>query len=425
MLRYGATKPLIEEVVMGYDAVIVGARLAGSSTAMLLARAGLRVLVLDQARFPSDTLSTHQLQVPGVARLARWGLLERVLATGAPPTRRVRFDNSGAVLDGAVPSVDGVDAMVSPRRTVLDAVLLDAAREAGAEVREATTLEELVRDGDRVTGVRCRSKESAGSGVEQAEIVVGADARHSTVARLISAPEYRVRPARSLAFYTYWAGLPTDGGEIYSAGGRAASAWPTNDDLVMTYVAWPAAEFDTFRRDPEANLLATLDGAGTLGARARAAKRVAPVRGTSDLPNMFRRPHGAGWALVGDAGLVMDPITGLGMGHALRDAELASAAIVAALGGARMSKTLAGYAKQRDRETKPIYDLTVGIASLKPPTPVERQMFAAIGSNPDDTSAFLSVMSGAAPVRSFFSPPNLIRLVGARGFLSLARSRPR
>ena len=152
---------------MGYDAVIVGARLAGSSTAMLLARAGLRVLVLDQARFPSDTLSTHQLQVPGVARLARWGLLERVLATGAPPTRRVRFDNSGAVLDGAVPSVDGVDAMLSPRRTVLDAVLLDAAREAGAEVREATTLEELVTDGDRVTGVRCRSKESAGSSVEQ------------------------------------------------------------------------------------------------------------------------------------------------------------------------------------------------------------------------------------------------------------------
>ena len=119
-----------------YDAIVIGARAAGSTTAMLLARAGLDVLVVDRARFPSDTLSTHQLQIPAVARLRRWGLLDKVIASGAPATRRVRFDQPGVILEGTWPVHEGVDALYSPRRTVLDKILVDAARDAGAEVRE-------------------------------------------------------------------------------------------------------------------------------------------------------------------------------------------------------------------------------------------------------------------------------------------------
>ena len=136
-----------------YDVIIVGARVAGASTAMLLARRGLKVLVVDRATFPSDTLSTHQVQLPGVARLARWGVLDAVLAAGTPLTRDVRFDQGDAVITGRYPAYQGVEAMCSPRRTLLDRVLVDAARAAGAEVRENFTVEELLGDG-QVTGIR-------------------------------------------------------------------------------------------------------------------------------------------------------------------------------------------------------------------------------------------------------------------------------
>jgi 2-polyprenyl-6-methoxyphenol hydroxylase-like FAD-dependent oxidoreductase len=409
---------------MAYDVIVVGARVGGASTAMLLARSGLKVLALDQARFPSDTLSSHQLQVPAVARLARWGLLDRLLASGVPPTRTVRFDTDGTVLQGRYPVVDGIDFMLSPRRRILDTMLVEAAREAGAEVREGSTVKGLLVDGGTVTGVEFRSKDSGSTFREHAAVVVGADGHRSLVARQVRAAEYRSRPARSLAFYTYWQNLPVDGGEMYSLDRRVASAWPTNDGLVMTYVAWPVDEFDTFRRDPAANLLATLDHAGTLGDRARQAVAVEPIRGTTDLPNVMRTPTGPGWVLVGDAGLAMDPITGLGMGHAMRDAELAAALIVA--GGARHGGNGSiAYARTRDKEATPIYDFTVGLAALEPTTSARRDLFRAIADSPDRTTNFFGTLNGSLPLARLFSPANLIRLVGLRGFMRLARSRPR
>jgi flavin-dependent dehydrogenase len=140
--------------VSGYDVIVVGARVAGAATAMLLARQGARVLLIDRARFPSDTVSSHQVQVPGIARLNRWGLLGQLRAAGTPPTRRVRFDTGPVVLDGHFPACQGVDTLYSPRRTVLDALLVDAARAAGAEVRERFRAEELTWSGGRVTGIR-------------------------------------------------------------------------------------------------------------------------------------------------------------------------------------------------------------------------------------------------------------------------------
>jgi 2-polyprenyl-6-methoxyphenol hydroxylase-like FAD-dependent oxidoreductase len=113
---------------MPYDVIIVGGRLAGAATGMLLAREGLRALVVDRTHFPSDTLSSHQLQPPGVARLRRWGLLDRLDATGTPPVRDVRFDINGVVLAGQYPDIDGAAALYSPRREVLDTLLVEAAR---------------------------------------------------------------------------------------------------------------------------------------------------------------------------------------------------------------------------------------------------------------------------------------------------------
>jgi 2-polyprenyl-6-methoxyphenol hydroxylase-like FAD-dependent oxidoreductase len=360
--------------------------------------------------------------VPGVARLARFGLLEPLLDAGTPPTPHVRFQAGAAVIEAEFPTYHDVSMMISPRRTVLDALLVDAARIAGAQVREGCSLEELTSDGDRVTGVRLHDKRTGRSTVESAALVIGADGKHSTVAKLVGAAEHRSVAANTFAFYAYWDGLPVKGGEIYSARGYAVGTWPTNDGLTLTYIAGRISDFDEVRRDPTAHVIATLDKAGNVGERARAAVQVGPTRGTSDLPNVVRAAHGPGWALAGDAGLVMDPITGL----ALRDAELLSAAIVSGLGGTSdLNRALTRYEKQRNRETNPAFDWTLNVAHLRGVSEVEERMFAAIGADQLEASNFLGVLTGVVPMRSFFSPAHLVRLVGVKDFLRLSRARSR
>ena len=200
-------------------------------------------------------------------------------------------------------------------------------------MRENFITEDLLADGGTVTGIRGQEKGSP-SVAEPARLVIGADGKHSTVARAVNAGSYRARPPLSMAFYTYWADVPVTGGELYARPGCAVGAWPTNDGLVMTYLAWPNARFGEFRADPEGNFLRTLDAVG-LGERIRAGRRAERFRGTPDLPSFFRKPYGPGWALVGDAGLLLDPITGQGIGDAFRDAELLAGAVVAGLGGDR------------------------------------------------------------------------------------------
>jgi flavin-dependent dehydrogenase len=402
-----------------YDVIVVGARVAGAATAMLLARRGVRVLVVDRDSFPSDTLSTHQVQLPGVARLARWGLLDKLVASGAPATRHVRFDTGAHVLAGRYPPHEGVDALYSPRRTVLDALLVDAAREAGAEVREGFHVDEvLVADG-RAVGVRGHT--THGQPVtETARVVVGADGKHSLVARAMSARTGREVPARTVACYAYWADVPAAGGEIYSRRRRAVGAWPTNDGLLLTYVAWPVDELDAFRRDIEGNLLATLDQAGDLGERVRAGRRVERIRTTPDTPNVVRHPYGPGWVLVGDAGLVLDPITGQGIGNAFRDAELVADAIADGLDGGDLDARLAGYAKARDAATLPMFEFTVDLAALAPAGVEQQVLFAALAAKPSEVDRFLSVLAGAVPLPEFQAPGNMVRLIGWRGMASIA-----
>ncbi|WP_433204745.1 NAD(P)/FAD-dependent oxidoreductase [Dactylosporangium sp. CS-047395] len=372
--------------MLRYDVIVVGARPAGAAVALLLARAGLRVLAVDRARFPSDTLSTHQVQPPGVALLRRWGLLEGLLAAGAPMVRTAKFAHPAAVLEGAYPGADGV---LSPRRTVLDALLVGAARDAGAEVWEGFGVSGLRWDGGRVAGIDGAFKRGGPRSVA-ASLVVGADGKHSTVARLAGARDYRVRPAMTAAFYGYVEGLGLTGGEVYPGRGGLRSMWPTNDGLAVAFLSVPRERFAEVR---ELGFLASF-GDRLAGARLAAGE---PVRATVDLPNTFRVPYGPGWALAGDAGLVMDPITGQGIGNALRDADALAAALVAGLGGgAPLDRALAGYQRSRDRQRRAMYRLTTGAAGFGP----ERfgsWLYPAIARDPADVSRFLGVLAGLTP----------------------------
>jgi 2-polyprenyl-6-methoxyphenol hydroxylase-like FAD-dependent oxidoreductase len=404
---------------MGYDVIVVGARVAGAATAMLLARQGLRVLAVDRVSFPSDTISSHQVQVPGVARLHRWGLLDQLRAAGTPPARRVRFDSGDVVLAGSFPAYAGVDALYSPRRTMLDALLVDAARAAGAEVREHFRVEELVWSEGRVAGIRGSDRGGA-SAAETARLVVGADGKRSFVAGAVRAARYLERPVRSFACYTYWSGVPVTGGELYQRPGRAVAVFPTNDDLVMIYLAAPLAQFDTFRGDIEGHYLRTLDLCGDLGDRVRSGARAERLRTTPDQPNTFRRSYGPGWALVGDAGVVMDSISAQGITNAFRDAELLADAIVAGLGGARpLQDALAEHRRRRDQSIRPMYDFTVRLAEFAR-RPVDRLLLASLAGRPAEIDQFLGAFAGLVPIDQYLAPGNVLRILGVPGLLRLA-----
>jgi 2-polyprenyl-6-methoxyphenol hydroxylase-like FAD-dependent oxidoreductase len=403
-----------------YDVIVVGARCAGSPTAMLLARKGHRVLVVDRATFPSDTISTHQVQVPGIARLERWGLLERVVAAGTPATRHVRFDPGPVVLEGHFPSHQGVDSLYCPRRTVLDSILVDAARDAGAEVREGFTVEEVVSEEGRVVGIRGAERGSATT-TERATLVVGADGKHSTVVKAVSPSASHEKPPLSIGYYTYWADVKVEGGEMYGRDRRLVGVWPTNDQLVMTYVAAPATEFHAFRSDIEGNMMTTLDRCGDLGERIRAGKRVERIFGTADLPNRYHKPFGPGWALVGDAGLTMDPISGQGIGDAFRDAELLVDAIDAGLSGRQpLDKALASYERSRNEESLPMYQFTMDLASFSPPRIEQMALFRSLVGKQNEIDRFFGMLTGAVPIPEYFSPGHLVKLIGLRGMGKIA-----
>ncbi len=299
-----------------YDAIVVGARCAGSPTAMLLARKGYRVLLVDKATFPSDTMSSHFIRIPGVARLKHWGELDKIIASKCPPIATFTIDLGPFALVGTPPPVEDVATMYAPRRTVLDKILVDAAVEAGAEPREGFLVEEILRDGDRVTGIQGRGP--GGQSVkEYARLVIGADGMRSLVARSVQAPTYQAKPTLTCAYYGYWSGVPLAGAEIYIRPRRMFITFPTNEHLTCIYVAWPISEFHTVRADIKGNFLKTLDLTPHFAERVRQGKQEGRFVGTADLPNFFRKPYGPGWALVGDAGYHKDPYAGQGIMDAM------------------------------------------------------------------------------------------------------------
>ena len=343
-----------------YDVVVVGARAAGASTAFLLARAGLRVLLVDRGRYGSDTMSTHALMRGGVLQLSRWGLLDAIVAAGTPPVRLTTFRYSKAVVAVEIAPSFGVDVLYAPRRTVLDRLLVDAASGAGADTRFGAVVTDLCRDRRGiVTGVvgRTRDGERFRAG---ARLVVGADGIRSDVAALVAAPVERRGASVNAVTYGYWADLETNGYEWNFRPGAASGVIPTNDGLACVFAGAPR---DRIGRGGMETLIRVAGDSSPQLAR-RLAKASAPreVRFFRGHPGFVRRSWGRGWALVGDAGYFKDPITAHGLTDALRDAELLTRAILDVFGGVDEEVALAAYQATRDALSGDLFEVTEVIA---------------------------------------------------------------
>jgi len=395
-----------------HDAIVVGARCAGAPTAMLLARMGYRVLLLDSAKFPSDTISTHIVWPHGAEILDRWGVLEALAATGCPPIALdMIFDVGPFALEGAVTDANAGRGGFCPRRTVLDKLLVDAAVASGAELREAFTVEELAWAGDRVVGLKGRSP--GGARVEErSRVVVGADGVHSLVAKQVAAEEYDSRPPLATYYYSYYSGFAARDIEQYVRDGEGAACFPTHDGLTLIAGVWPAGKFAEVRSDIEGHVRKVHESAPSVADRLRSARREERWVGTAGVPNYFRKPHGPGWALVGDAGHAQDPITAQGISDAFVDAESLSQGLDAVLSGKRPAdQALQQHQRRRDQRARPMHEFTCELATLAPPPPPLRRLFAALHRNREATNRFYSAITGSTPLPAFMDPDNVERII--------------
>lgn len=351
-----------------YDAIVVGGRCAGAATAMLLSRGGMRVLIVEATRPGSDTLSTHALMRGGVLQLHRWGLLDAVIDAGTPAIVSTEFEYGDDVETVDIRPSDGISALRAPRRTVLDALLLEAARAAGAEVRAPARVTGLLTDDGKVHGVEGVDR---GTGIRfraTAPLVIGADGRNSTVARMVDAPYLRRGTASGAIVYGYFPGLARDRYHWAYRPGVTAGVVPTGDGLACV---WTGTASNRFTRQRSAGLDTTYrsllaEAAPKLARSLADTPPVGTLRGFPGQPGWIRASSGPGWALVGDAGYFKDPITAHGITDALRDAELLARAVLDAPRGRHAELfALRQYEHTRNRLSEPLFDITEQIASYR------------------------------------------------------------
>ncbi len=397
---------------MNYDVIIVGARAAGASTALLLARKGYRVLIVDKATFPSDIMSGHFIHPRGLLALRRWGLLEKVKATDCPPVTKFTLNAGPNTFSTSVMPLDGIDFGLAPRRFVFDTLLVREAVAAGAELREGFSVQGLLMDGDRVTGIRGRTADGAMM-TEEASLVIGADGMHSLVAHAVKAPKYNTYPTQGCSYYAYWSGVELDGACMYMRPGFSIVSFPTNNNQVLVGVLWPIAAFSQVRKKVTESFFAAIAQAPELAERLRQGKQEERFVGTGDQPNFFRKPYGPGWALVGDAGYHKDSATGHGMSEALIDAERVAEAIESGFSGRRpLAEALEAYERERNRQGMALYEFTVQFAALSP-SPDLLQLLEALPNDPEAAQGFFAAFEGTISIAEYYAPEHISAIVAA------------
>lgn len=395
---------------MMYDAIVIGARCAGASTALLLARKRHKVLLVDRSVIPQG----HFIYRGGPQRLHKWGILDQIEASGCPLVTTAITSIAGVSLRGEALFEADIPFGCAPRRAVLDKILVDTAVVAGAELRDQCVVEEFLSDGDQITGVKGRDLRSGQRFREMAQIVIGADGRHSRLAQAVQAPVYEEVATVSCYYFSYWSGVPNKLLEVHNGKQQIIFAFPTNDNLMAVFIGRPIEQFQQIRADIEGHFRQALEQAPELAAQIRAGKREERFYGTADLPNFFRKPYGAGWALVGDAAHHKDPFLALGITDALRDAELVADAVHDGLSGKRpLLEALADYENQRNEQSRPLYYENLARARFSPPPPEFMQVRTALlqTQNQADINHFTQANLGVVSRESFFNPENMGRIL--------------
>ena len=397
-----------------YDVAIVGARCAGSALALMLAREGLKVIIVERSTFPQDTMSGHFLQPAGVSCLRRLGLFEGLEALQAPAQDTMTVDFGPVILSGRpAPASDGISASYAPRRYLFDPMLANAAVAAGATLCEGVSFVEPVTEGGRVAGMRVQTASGRTESIT-ARLLVGADGKRSRVAHSVGAQRYNTRPAASCMYYGYWSGFDTATTRLFVRDGLFGVAVPTNDGLTFVGFSWPQADCARVRSDIGKAFHQAAATLPWIADRLASARQVGRFIGTGDLDAFFRTASGPGWALVGDAGYHKDPITAQGMTDALLHAEMLAAAVVQGLSEDQSIDTaLTDYARRRDEKARPMYGLTADLSRLAPPSPQMAELIAALQSNVAETRRFLGLMAGTVAVPDFFAPASVARITGS------------
>jgi 2-polyprenyl-6-methoxyphenol hydroxylase-like FAD-dependent oxidoreductase len=345
-----------------YDVIIAGARCAGASTAMLLARQGLRVLVVDPEKRGSDTLSTHALMRGGVMQLHRWGLLDAIKSAKTPALRKTTFHYGDEPIEVPIKAGDGIDALYAPRRTLLDSVLVDAALAAGAEVVHGLSVVGLLGfPGDRIRGAQIAGADRRVIDVA-ADLVIGADGVRSRVARILNTDHTYTTPHAAASIYGYWKDLGLAGYHWFYDVGASVGSIPTNDGETCVFILLPTTRFESGRHNGLEPLYHELlsEVSPPLASEVASSESSGKLRAFAGVPGFLRRSAGSGWALVGDAGYFRDPITAHGITDALRDAELLARAVLD--GG---DDALTAYQATRDDLVKGLLDVTDRISSFE------------------------------------------------------------
>lgn len=383
--------------------VIVGARCAGSPLATLLARRGLRVCLLDRARFPSETPSTHVIQPCGVAILDRLGVLDAIWAAGAVPLTRFTLVSNRARVSAAI---DAESPALCLRRVALDHLLVEAAAAAGVEVRTQTPVGGLLWEGGRVVGVE------TAAGRLHARLVVGADGRGSTVARSVGAAEYYVAPPARIFAWAYFEGVTEADGHLRlgSVGELTYVAGPTDAGLYMVAVCPPRTARDAFLADRERGFMAGIAAWPELAGLLDGATRTGPIRVMVNWHGYFREAAGPGWVLLGDAGNFKDPSPAQGIADALRQAERLAGTVEAGLGGtASLDEELRRWWRWRDEDGYEMHWFATDMGRAGPSPPLASQFTRDIAADEEATEGLLQVLNHDIPPSQLFTPRRLGR----------------
>ena len=398
-----------------FDVIVVGARCAGSPLAIDLVQRGLRVCVLDRARFPSEVPSTHLVQPSGVARLQRLGLGERLVATGAPPLEHGTFviDDVAIAAGPAVTRLLGSALCV--RRVTLDALLVEAAAAAGADVRIQTGVVGLIEEDGVVRGVRTEA------GPLRASLVVGADGPHSSVARFVGAAEYHVTEPGRFFLWAYYEGAagPVRRARLGKVGDIGFLAIPTDDGVFMAGVAPSMDARAAYMADVEGSFAGALAQLDEVPDVLHSATRVGPIRRMTNWHGYFRQATGPGWVLVGDAGHFKDPTPGQGISDALRQGEHLAAALEAGLGTGDLPRHLQDWWRWRDDDAWDMYWFARDMGAAGPSPKVAVEIFRDISRSPDGAERFMRVLDHDLRPSELFT-----RRRGLRAVARAALARP-